>query len=321
MAPSRSRLEWLTLSALLAVAVGLIAAPAELQSRLVLTLRDAAAPLQSGARWGADRLASERSALLARSMRSPDNESRVETLQEELAQWKSRSRALTVELAAMREELARRDTPIGSTERASAGEPLVVRDVLSAAVLGEENSAWCRGGKLLRVGTADGVSESSLVLEDRRPLIDQGSLSEVEEGQSVLAGRCVVGRVARTGRWVSTVLPVTDPQFRGLAQIVRRSGQGPVFAAKGLLEGHADGLCRLRHVPATEAVAEGDEVYTGDRDANSPEPLCYGTIVKAEIPPGSPHWEIHVQPAASIDAMKSVQVVRKKANPMRMLAN
>lgn len=70
-------------------------------------------------------------------------------------------------------------------------------------------------------------------------------------------------------------------------------------------------------VPSTEAVIEGDEVYTAGRDANTPSPMLYGTIVAARLPPGAAHWEIEVKPSVRIDALRHVQIVRKRLNPAR----
>jgi cell shape-determining protein MreC len=318
MRSPQPRTEWLTLTLLTAAAVGLAFSPQNVQTSVVASVRDVAAPLQAVARWAWDSAAREWTEW--RHPESIDDTAERQRLAEELDAWKTRSRSLEARLATLREEHESGDRTGTPPSLGETGQPLLVTELLSAAVLGEENTALCRGGKLLRVGASEGIAESALVLEDQHPLIDQGSLSGLETGHEIFAGRCVVGRVARVGRWVSTVIPVGDPEFRGLARIIRRTAQGPVFGAKGLLEGDADGLCRLRHIPATEPVSEGDEIYTAGGDANNPEPMWYGTIVKAELPAGSPHWEIRVRPAATLAEVKTVQVLRKKPNPVRLLA-
>ena len=161
---------------------------------------------------------------------------------------------------------------------------------------------------MLERGAVDGVRESTLVLEDNRSLLDQGADAGLAPGQPVYSGRNVVGKIAVVGRWTSTVCPVTDPEFRGLAQLARSSGNRLLFGPQAILVGCGERLCRLTLIPATEPVSVGDEVYTGQRDAALPYPLYYGKVVSALIKPGALHWEIRVQPAVQRIAAPTVQI-------------
>ncbi|MEX0714994.1 MAG: rod shape-determining protein MreC [Planctomycetaceae bacterium] len=228
-----------------------------------------------------------------------------------------RIRALEAEVARLRDELDRRQGDEAAAFPARPGEPLVVPDLLAATVLGEEAATLWRAGKLLDRGTAAGVSESSLVLDAEGPLVDQGQDSGLEAGQPVFAGRTVLGRIARVGHWTSTLQLVTDPQYRGLARIVRRSERGVAYGPQGILEGDGGELCRLKFVDATAAVAIGDEVYTDDLEGLLPEPAYYGRIVAAELKPGAAHWEVRVEPAGPPREPREVHVLRRVANPAR----
>ena len=141
------------------------------------------------------------------------------------------------------------------------------------------------------------------------------------DGQPVYSGRSIIGKIAVAGRWTSTVRPVTDREFRGLAQLARKTRGGLIFGSQAILEGSGSPLCRLTLVPVTEPVNIGDEVYTGRRDATLPYPLYYGKVVSAKIPPGAAHWEIKVEPAVGKIKAQRVQVLTKKMNPLRQLAN
>ena len=76
--------------------------------------------------------------------------------------------------------------------------------------------------------------------------------------------RCGSHRVG--GSLGQALEPITDPRYRGLAQIIRPSDQGGSFGAEGILIGQGTELLKLAEVPTTQSVRVGDEVYTSDRD-------------------------------------------------------
>ena len=173
-----------------------------------------------------------------------------------------------------------------SPYRGAPAKPLVVPQLLEAAVLGQDSAAAWRAGTLIDRGAADGLRESTLVLEEENPLVDQGADAGLETGQPVYAGRTVVGKIDVVGRWTSTIKPLTDAKFRAKAQLARKTPDGIVFASVGILQGTGDAACQLNLVPATEAVSVGDEVYTNHNDDALPYPLYYGKVLQAELKPG-----------------------------------
>jgi len=126
-----------------------------------------------------------------------------------------------------------------------------------------------------------------------------------------------VGRISRVGRWTSTLQPLTDTRFRGLARLARPGDDRPVFSTRGMLEGTGDGFCRLTLVPATAAVAIGDVVYTDGRDQPDAWPMVYGTVVRAELPEDAPHWDIRIRPAINLDELGHVEVLTRRFNRQR----
>lgn len=88
-------------------------------------------------------------------------------------------------------------------------------------------------------------------------LLDVGTDDGVREGQTVTAGRGLVGRTVRVGPTTTTAVLLTDPAF-GVS--VRLAGAPRSF---GLVDGAEDGTVRLRLVEAAGArVRPGDDLVT-----------------------------------------------------------
>ena len=148
-------------------------------------------------------------------------------------------------------------------------------DIVTARILGEETARLWRGGLLADRGSRSELKESDLVLQDDAPLADIGKDHRLEQGFPVFAGRTVFGRLQNVGRWSCTIQRVTDADFRGHAQLVRKTGRGFVFGAGGVIVGDGKDRCKLTMIPATEPVSVGDRVYTPS-DAGFPYPMFYG---------------------------------------------
>jgi cell shape-determining protein MreC len=261
----------------------------------------------------------DRSNKSIQKLRQPsDHTKKLDHLRTLLAKGKHWNRRLKIRNALLRKRLADKEKTGSTPFPVVASESLLVPELLEAIVLGEENATLWRSGKLIDKGRADGLLESALVLEDSNPLIDQGSDAGLKTGQPVYAGRIVIGRVAQVGRLSSTYEPVTHPNYLGRARLARKTQEGLVFGAGGIIAGRGQPLCRLERVNSTEPVSVGDEVYTDTSDGLFPEPMYYGKVVKVKLPPGSPRWEITVKPAASELSPQTVQILRKRINPVRI---
>ncbi len=156
--------------------------------------------------------------------------------------------------------------------------------------------------RLVNRGAAEGLAPQDLILpvSAGQALIDQGSDVHLQSDQPALLGRCVLGWIDQVGRHTSTIRPITDEKFRGRAQLVRQTTQGPRLGAEGVLAGHGQQLCRLTFVAATEAVSVGDEVFTSSRGEVFPVVMYYGRVTSAELQPGEPYWDIMVMPGATL---------------------
>ena len=304
----------LTAVMLCSAAIGLYVAPSAKTASIRTGLRDAVLPGQLLLKSAVEQLGRSTHKIVI----SEHSQDELDALETNLDAWKQRYRALQVENLLLREKLSRAEREGIFPYRGSSGRPLIVPDLLQASVLGEETAALWRAGKLLDKGAADGVAESSLVLEDTNPMLDQGGDVGLKTGQPVYSGRCVVGRIARVGRWSSTFQLVTDHNYSGLAQLARTTTRGTVFGARGFLKGRDQPLCRLEEISHTEAVQVGDDVYTANRDGPFPYPMYYGQVVKAELKLGAPRWEIWVRPALHEIDLRTVHVLRTKLNPLRI---
>lgn len=240
-------------------------------------------------------------------------------LAERLAAAELRNRRLELEAAALRQQIqtvSARDAESFSIERPAS---LFKTALLEARVLGEDAAALWRHRATIGAGGIAGVAESSLVLNDEQPLLDQGTDSQLHAGDAIYAGRTVIGKVAEVGRWSSTVRRVTDPGFSGRARLARHTARGLVFLSEGTLIGDGSNVCRLRHI--AEPVNVGDEVFTGGTDGILPYPMYYGSVVFAELEPAAGEWTVHVKSAAPEQLPHVVHILRIEPNPVRLLAN
>ena len=210
--------------------------------------------------------------------------------------WQRQARHWQAEAARLRAELDElQRTP--SWPEAEVSPPLVRPVLRSARVIGWEHLNGAEApAAVLRAGNANSVEVNDLVLAPGEAILDQGQSLGISPDDLVLAGRSVIGRIARTSRWTSTIQPITAAEFRGQAQIVRLQDSEAILGAEGIIAGSTEGTCRLLHIGTTEPVAEGDLVFTSLRGVPLSPPLFYGTITKAELKAGEPDWWIEVTP-------------------------
>jgi len=305
---------WLTVVLSLAGS-GLLFVPIESARPIRVFVRDALGPGQIAV----DAVCRQGRTWSAALPRVQNQSGRVSELEGELRSVRLANRALEIQAARLSEQLQRLSEQQGWGMAAAVRAPLVVPRLASARVLGEESAALWRGRKLLGAGSAAAITESALVLDDARPLVDQGDDARLSPGDSVYAGRIVIGKIAEVGRFSSTLRRVTDSGYSGRARLARRTSQGLVFGAEGTLAGDGSDLCRLKHI--ADPVNVGDEVFTGGNDGSIPLPMYYGTVVRAQLEPGAPEWSIWVKPAATAERLENVLILRRDVNPDRILAD
>lgn len=223
-------------------------------------------------------------------------------------------RALELEVARLRSE---------QSDAATSGShsPLLVATGVPARLLGDFAASYWRTNGAVALGSASGVKESAVIIDSTQPLLDAGQRAGVAPSDMVRSGAVVVGMVRDVGVWSSLFRPITDREFRAGARLARRTADGLVFAAEGVLQGNGDTGCELRMITPTEPVRVGDLVVTVARDTGTDEPLVFGEVESADLPDNALEWSIHVKPARDWRAVSRVTVIRLGVNPEVMLAN
>lgn len=307
---------WLLAIALLAGG-GLLCAPQEQTDRLQAVVRDALRPGQIAVQNSIDWCERQQPYLTSRWRGTSSTP--LPTVSRDA--FEERLQRLQAENASLREQLRRRSSSANS--RFQTTEPLFAPDLVEARVLGEESLQrfQSQARKLLAAGEQNGIDPASLVIASKSSQVDLGSDSGMQADQIVLAGRAVVGRISQVGKLTSTLLPVTDARYRGLARLARPMGAGFDFGPEGILEGDGTDTCRLNFIQSTEAVSPGDQIYTAAADGGQLVPLLYGTVVQADLPAGAPHWNIRVKPASQGMTLRTVHIIRTKLNPTRLNAH
>jgi cell shape-determining protein MreC len=176
---------------------------------------------------------------------------------------------------------------------------LLAVECVPARILGTQAQSFLARHRLLDAGRSRGVGPEDLVLRPATVLVDRGADRGIEDGQVVLAGSCVWGKITSAGSHTSTVCPVTEPGYRDLVRLAAPSADGLTLriGAKGILEGTGEPLARLCMIETTEPVARGDLVYSMAGQGFVDMPLLCGRVVEVERLQGAGHWEIRVAPA------------------------
>jgi cell shape-determining protein MreC len=294
---------------MLALALGLVGLPERVRAPLRGGLAAVLRPGQLLAVGGVD--ASRTAVAWARA--AGGDAGAIARLEQAVEQLRDENRQLKLELAmigyAGNEEA-------GQQAAVAESDPLLVPSLVRATVLGEDAVGVLARRAVVSIGTNKGIESDTLVLDAPAPLVDQGRNESVSRHDLVLAGRAVVGRVSNSGAVTSAIQLVTDSQFRAEVQLASASGGLRAGGPVGVLHGTGGPLCRVAQVRVDEPVAPGDRVYSVGGEGLLPHPVLYGEVVRAE--PGARFWEISVKPAAELNQLRRVMVLRSDLNPSRM---
>jgi len=240
---------------------------------------------------------------------------RLQESERNSAQQTERARRLAVWLADLRDR-----PPSVVPDSIDRLPPLFTPALISGRVLGASLSQAWRTGVVFDRGWPAGVREAAMVVQSPSPLIDLGEPQQLSPEDPLIVGRVILGKVAVVGRWTSTYLPVTDPEFRGPAQLLHVTDQGTLWGAKGIVQGLGR-ACELRGISGTATVRVGDDVFTADRDGMLEAPLYYGRVTSAELTEDGREWTVIVEPAPRPTSNTQVQVLRAALNPQRIVAH
>jgi rod shape-determining protein MreC len=131
--------------------------------------------------------------------------------------------------------------------------------------------------------------------------INRGSqdAAVVDMGVSVPHG--VVGTVVKVFPSASVVLLITDRQS-AIPAITQRTRE------QGIVEGTVAGRLRLKYLPPSSEIREGDVILTSGLTTSFPKGLMVGTVTRVERVEGALYPDVEVRPAADLAAIEEVLV-------------
>lgn len=133
--------------------------------------------------------------------------------------------------------------------------------------------------------------------------LNRGNKDGVRKNMGVITPEGVVGKVLAVYGETSQVLLLTD----------KDSGVGALLGSKrtqGVVRGTVEGDVILEYIINDEAVQPGDPILTSGQDQIFPKDLPVGTVVAAKT--GNPFKQIRVKPAARLDRLEEVIVLKTK---------
>ncbi|MCE5300245.1 MAG: rod shape-determining protein MreC [Spirochaetia bacterium] len=135
--------------------------------------------------------------------------------------------------------------------------------------------------------------------------INRGSEDGVEEGDGVITGGGVAGRIIKVSRSTSMVQLLTDVKSSISIKIPRSK-------VIGILSGENYNSCIINFVPKEEDVKEGDLVVTSGLGRSFPEGIPVGIVTAANRRVDGLSMSIRVKPMVRIMSVGEVAVLRKK---------
>lgn len=307
----------ITALALITLGLGLLLLPEELSGPFRRSTRDLSRPGQTITSFATEWCRASWRTVLAWQARRAE----IIGLRTDLEQERQRTAEFQLRLAVLQQELNILERKQAEKAAGSPSNPLFVPELIEARVLGQETVALYAGRKILGVGSARGIGENLLVVDGKYPTLDVGQSQGLTVHSPVFAGPAVVGRTIQCGAYSCSLQPVTDPKFSGPAQLMRRTATGLQPGPEGVVEGTGQKHCRLTGIWRRQPVEVGDEIYTPADDPLLPYPMYYGKVIRADLPEGTAHWIIDLEPAANELRLKHVQVLKPKENPLRTVAN
>ena len=218
-------------------------------------------------------------------------------------------RQLMIENAKLRRDLQRSKEATVVAEFVDPASSLTDYAMIPAQVISSSGIPGALRELIISAGKSAGITRSELVVDGSGAVVDIGSDAGVAAGDRVLSGSSVIGRVQKTGRWVSMVQPVTSADFRAQVQLLRASDDGLHFGAVGMLEGTGTSECRLTGITYTDAVTVGDTVVSADINGVRGPRLFFGTVTSAEFLAGG-QWDVRIQPGFTLAELDRVGIVR-----------
>ena len=131
--------------------------------------------------------------------------------------------------------------------------------------------------------------------------LDRGERDGIRKNMGVITPDGVVGKVVETYPNAAQVLLLTDKESGVGAMMADSRIQSPVG-------GQGEPLLVMKYVPNDDTVNVGERVITSGMDRIFPRDLPVGTV--AEIKSGNPFKQIRIKPAANLERLEEVLVLK-----------
>jgi rod shape-determining protein MreC len=131
--------------------------------------------------------------------------------------------------------------------------------------------------------------------------IDRGSRDDAVVDMGVGGASGVVGTVVKVFPSAAVVLLITDRQS-AVPAIVQRTRE------QGIVEGTAAGRLRLKYLPPSSGIREGDVILTSGLTTSFPKALMVGIVTRVGHEEGALYPEVEVVPSADLAAIEEVLV-------------
>ncbi len=136
-------------------------------------------------------------------------------------------------------------------------------------------------------------------------MLDKGAYDGIEEGDGVLYGANLLGRIINVAATTSQVQLITDPK----SSVSARTDRGRVV---GIVTGKGVTDCELQFVPKEEDVKENDIVVTSGLSTSLPEAIPIGIITYVKKPDGELSLVVKIKPFVNIFSVEEVAIIKKR---------
>jgi rod shape-determining protein MreC len=142
--------------------------------------------------------------------------------------------------------------------------------------------------------------------------IDKGNNAGLKTDWAVITPSGIVGKIVAVFHSTAQIMLITDPSS-GVGCMLEKS------RVQGVLKGGSQAFPELHYIRNEESVAVGDRVVTSGLDQIYPPGLPVGMVVQTRH--GDIYQNVLVKPAAPLDRLEAVLVVKKPFPPEPPAAN
>jgi len=134
-------------------------------------------------------------------------------------------------------------------------------------------------------------------------LIDKGSNSEIKEGQGVVTGGILIGKIVKVESNTAQVRLLIDNQSRIAGSVLNKD------KTAGIINGEYNLRLKLTLIPLTETIKLGDQVVSSNLDPDVPRGILIGQIESVQKELYQPFQTAIIKPAVDLNKVTIVSVL------------